>query len=220
LDRGISARSTVKIRCDDRARHHRIRPRSSRDRRDRPPGGRSGIIPASELALLLAGHLPDRAHRADRKDVAGGLLVQTDDKTPGRRHLAQGRDQVAATTLDAELNDLKFAFRVDKHVKYKTISYDKDWRRSVSRGADEPGRFGAHRRARPPGWPPPTGSRRAPDRGSVVASDAFFIVRDGMWPASRAAPPRFVGYQPGGSIATDEVIKAPTRTASPWCSPA
>ena len=77
------------------------------------------------MRLLLAGSLPDpRAAGLTAKTVAGGLLVQTRDNAVV--------DDIALKTVtrraptDAELRDLKFAFRVAKHVKSNTIVYAKD----------------------------------------------------------------------------------------------
>src|SRR5439155_2686368 len=77
------------------------------------------------LRLLLAGSLPaPRAAGLTAKTVAGGLLVQTRDN-------AVVDDIVLRTVTrreptEAELRDLKFAFRVAKHVKSNTIVYAKD----------------------------------------------------------------------------------------------
>ena len=98
------------------------------------------------LRLLLAGGLPDpRAAGLTAKTVAGGLLVQSRDNA-----VVDDMDLKTVTKrapTNAELRDLRFAFRVAKHVKSNTIVYAKDWRRSASAPADEPGGFRAHRRA-------------------------------------------------------------------------
>jgi AICAR transformylase/IMP cyclohydrolase PurH len=61
---------------------------------------------------------------------------------------AEDRDQARAD--DAELRDLRFAFRVAKHVKSNTIVYAKD-RATVGIGAGQMSRVDprASRRARP-----------------------------------------------------------------------
>src|SRR3954465_13081310 len=77
------------------------------------------------LRLLLAGGLPDpRSAGLTAKTVAGGLLVQSRDN-------AVVDDMVLRTVTkrapsEAELRDLKFAFRVAKHVKSNTIIYAKN----------------------------------------------------------------------------------------------
>src|ERR1700743_1272270 len=77
------------------------------------------------LRLLLAGALPDpRAQGLTAKTAAGGLLVQSRDNAV--------IDDMALKTVtkraptEAELHDLKFAFRVAKHVKSNTVVYAKD----------------------------------------------------------------------------------------------
>lgn len=158
------------------------------------------------LRLLLAGSLPDpRAPGLTAKTVAGGLLVQSRDnavvddmtfKVVTRR-----------TPTDAEMRDLKFAFRVAKHVKSNTIIYARDLA-TVGIGAGQMSRVDSARIA----------ARKAQDaanelklaepltKGSVVASDAFFPFADGMLACIEAGATAVV--QPGGSMRDDEVIKA------------
>jgi len=158
------------------------------------------------LRLLLAGGLPDpRARGLVFKSVAGGLLVQSRDNAVA--------DDLALKTVTkrkptaAELADLKFAFRVAKHVKSNTIVYAKD-AATVGIGAGQMSRVDAARIA----------ARKAEDaakaaklnepltKGSVVASDAFFPFADGLLVAIEAGATAVI--QPGGSIRDDEVIAA------------
>jgi len=158
------------------------------------------------LRLLLAGGLPDpRAKGLVFKSVAGGLLVQSRDNAVA--------DDLALKTVTkrkptaAELADLKFAFRVAKHVKSNTIVYAKDGA-TVGIGAGQMSRVDAARIA----------ARKAEDaakaakldapstNGSVVASDAFFPFADGLLVAIEAGATAVI--QPGGSIRDDEVIAA------------
>jgi phosphoribosylaminoimidazolecarboxamide formyltransferase/IMP cyclohydrolase len=158
------------------------------------------------LRLLLAGGLPDaRAAGLTVKSVAGGFL-------------AQSRDNASVDAMDlrvvtkrapsnAELADLRFAFRVAKHVKSNTIVYAKD-RATVGIGAGQMSRVDAARIA----------ARKAEDaakelglaapltRGSVVASDAFFPFADGLLVAIEAGATAVI--QPGGSMRDPEVIAA------------
>src|SRR5262249_22984124 len=83
------------------------------------------IIGANKnLRLLIAGGLRDpRAPGLAVKSVAGGLLVQSRDNAIV--------DETQLTTVTkraptrAELSDLRFAFRVAKHVKSNAIVYAK-----------------------------------------------------------------------------------------------
>jgi len=164
------------------------------------------VAAKKNLRLLLAGGLPDpRAAGLTAKTVAGGLLVQSRDNAVVDDLALKTVTRRAAT--DSELRDLKFAFRVAKHVKSNTIVYAKDLA-TVGIGAGQMSRVDSSRIA----------ARKAQDaaaelklpapmtRGSVVASDAFFPFADGLLVAIEAGATAVI--QPGGSIRDDEVIKA------------
>src|SRR3954467_2634776 len=77
------------------------------------------------LRLLLADGIPDPRHTGlTAKTVAGGLLVQSRDNAVVDDMTLKVVTKRAP--YDAELRDLKFAFRVAKHVKSNTIVYAKD----------------------------------------------------------------------------------------------
>jgi phosphoribosylaminoimidazolecarboxamide formyltransferase/IMP cyclohydrolase len=158
------------------------------------------------LRLLLAGALPDpRIPGLTAKTVAGGLLVQSRDNAVVDDMTFKIVTKRAPT--DAEMRDLKFAFRVAKHVKSNTIIYAKDLA-TVGIGAGQMSRVDSARIA----------ARKAQDaakeldlaepltKGSVVASDAFFPFADGMLACIEAGATAVV--QPGGSMRDEEVIKA------------
>jgi phosphoribosylaminoimidazolecarboxamide formyltransferase/IMP cyclohydrolase len=158
------------------------------------------------LRLLIAGGLPDpRARGLTVKSVAGGLLVQSRDNA------VVDDMQLKVVTKRAptgkELADLRFAFRVAKHVKSNTIVYAKSLA-TVGIGAGQMSRVDSARIA----------ARKAEDaarelglsepltKGSVVASDAFFPFADGLLVAIEAGATAVI--QPGGSVRDDEVIAA------------
>jgi phosphoribosylaminoimidazolecarboxamide formyltransferase/IMP cyclohydrolase len=164
------------------------------------------VAAKKNLRLLLAGSLPDpRADGLTVKSVAGGLLVQSRDNATVDEMQLKTVTKRAPTA--AELDDLRFAFRVAKHVKSNTIVYAKD-RATVGIGAGQMSRIDAARIA----------ARKAEDaakelklaapltKGSVVASDAFFPFADGLLVAIEAGATAVI--QPGGSMRDDEVIKA------------
>jgi len=103
--------------------------------------------------------------------------------------------------------DLRFAFRVAKHVKSNAIVYAKNLS-TVGIGAGQMSRVDSSRIA----------ARKALDateaaglteslaKGSVVASDAFFPFADGLLAAVEAGATAVI--QPGGSMRDDEVIAA------------
>jgi phosphoribosylaminoimidazolecarboxamide formyltransferase/IMP cyclohydrolase len=164
------------------------------------------VAAKKNLRLLLAGGLPDpRAPGLTVKSVAGGLLVQSrDNATIDEMQL---KTVTKRAPSEAELADLRFAFRVAKHVKSNTIVYAKD-RATIGIGAGQMSRVDAARIA----------ARKAEDaareqklsapltKGSVVASDAFFPFADGLLVAIEAGATAVI--QPGGSMRDDEVIKA------------
>jgi phosphoribosylaminoimidazolecarboxamide formyltransferase / IMP cyclohydrolase len=167
----------------------------------------SAIVGAKKnLRLLLAGGLPDpRAPGLTVKSVAGGLLAQSRDSAVVDEMQIKVVTKRAPST--AELEDLRFAFRVAKHVKSNTIVYAKD-RATVGIGAGQMSRVDAALIA----------ARKAEDaakaaglpeslaKGSVVASDAYFPFADGLLVAIEAGATAVI--QPGGSIRDGEVIKA------------
>jgi len=164
------------------------------------------VAAKKNLRLLLAGGLPDpRASGLTVKSVAGGLLVQSRDNAVVDE--MQLRCVTKRAPSEAELADLRFAFRVAKHVKSNTIVYAKD-RATVGIGAGQMSRVDAARIA----------ARKAQDaaeaeklpaprtKGSVVASDAFFPFPDGLLVAIEAGATAVI--QPGGSVNDDKVIAA------------
>jgi phosphoribosylaminoimidazolecarboxamide formyltransferase / IMP cyclohydrolase len=158
------------------------------------------------LRLLLAGGLPDpRAKGLTAKTVAGGLLVQTRDNAVVDDMELKPVTKRAPT--NAELRDLRFAFRVAKHVKSNAIVYAKE-SATVGIGAGQMSRVDAARIAarKAEDAARESGRKEPPTRGSVVASDAFFPFADGLLVAIEAGATAVI--QPGGSVRDDEVIKA------------
>ncbi len=164
------------------------------------------VATKKNLRLLLAGGLPDpRAAGLTAKTVAGGLLVQSRDNAVVDDMALKIVTKRAPT--EAELQDLRFAFRVAKHVKSNTIVYAKDLA-TVGIGAGQMSRVDSARIA----------ARKAEDaakelglaapmtKGSVVASDAFFPFADGLLVAIEAGATAVI--QPGGSMRDNEVIAA------------
>ncbi len=158
------------------------------------------------LRLLLAGGIPDpRTAGLVAKTVAGGLLVQSRDNA-----VVDDMDLKPVTKrapTNAELRDLRFAFRVAKHVKSNTIVYAKDVA-TVGIGAGQMSRVDAARIAarKAEDAAKSAGLKEAATKGSVVASDAFFPFADGLLVAIEAGATAVI--QPGGSVRDDEVIKA------------
>jgi phosphoribosylaminoimidazolecarboxamide formyltransferase/IMP cyclohydrolase len=164
------------------------------------------VAAKKNLRLIITGGLPDpRAKGLTVKSVAGGLLVQSRDNAVVDD--MQLKTVTRRAPSEAELADLRFAFRVAKHVKSNTIVYARN-RATVGMGAGQMSRVDAARIA----------ARKAEDaahelklpapltKGSVVASDAFFPFPDGLLVAIEAGATAVI--QPGGSVNDPKVIEA------------
>jgi phosphoribosylaminoimidazolecarboxamide formyltransferase/IMP cyclohydrolase len=173
---------------------------------DATPEAIAVVAAKKNLRLLLAGGLPDpRSRGFTAKTVAGGLLVQSRDNASADD--IELRVVTRRAPSEAELRDLRFAFRVAKHVKSNTIIYAKDMA-TVGIGAGQMSRVDAARIAARKAQDAATALKLAQPmtQGSVVASDAFFPFADGMLACIEAGATAVI--QPGGSMRDDEVIKA------------
>ncbi len=158
------------------------------------------------LRLLIAGALPDPSlPTLSVRSVAGGLLVQDRDNG-GLADEPLNAPTKRAPSL-REMADLRFAWRVAKHVKSNAIVYARDGA-TVGIGAGQMSRVDSARLAARKaeevaaiaGWTEPR------TRGSVVASDAFFPFADGLIATIEAGATAVI--QPGGSVRDAEVIAA------------
>ena len=147
------------------------------------------------IRLLIT---PSRSQRPqlDYKRVAGGLLVQQADSA-----LYQSLDAVTKRCADeAEMRDLKFAWKVSKYVKSNAIVYARD-EATVGVGAGQMSRINSARiaalKAQQAGFDLPA---------AVMASDAFFPFRDGVDNAAKDGITAVI--QPGGGLRDAEVIAA------------
>jgi phosphoribosylaminoimidazolecarboxamide formyltransferase / IMP cyclohydrolase len=164
------------------------------------------IAARRNLRLLVAGGLPDpRLAELTYKPVSGGLLVQSRDNA--MVDLMELRVVTKRAPSEAELNDLKFAFRVAKHVKSNAIVYAKDLA-TVGIGAGQMSRVDSSRIAaqKAAEAAASAGLAQSLAKGSVVASDAFFPFADGLLAAAEAGATAVI--QPGGSMRDKEVIDA------------
>jgi phosphoribosylaminoimidazolecarboxamide formyltransferase / IMP cyclohydrolase len=127
--------------------------------------------------------------------VSGGLLIQDRDDLP------QLEDEWKVVTerqpTDAEMADLRFAWKVCRHVKSNAIVFAKGGM-LLGAGAGQMSRLDSSYIA---GMK--SGAR---SQGGVVASDAFFPFRDGIDEAAKAGIKAVI--QPGGSRNDDDVIAA------------
>lgn len=164
------------------------------------------VATKKNLRLLLTGGLPDpRAAGLSFRPVAGGFLVQTrDNANVDDMDLRVVTKRVPSV---AELRDLKFAFRVAKHVKSNAIVYAKGGA-TVGIGAGQMSRVDSSKIAalKAAETAKALGLEDSLAKGSVVASDAFFPFPDGLLAAAEAGATAVI--QPGGSLRDGEVIKA------------
>ena len=167
---------------------------------------RETITRRRQARLLVTGGLPDPYARPwTVRSVAGGLLVQTRDDANADRLELKVVTRRAPTT--EEIADLKFAFRVCKHVKSNTVVYARDGA-TVGIGAGQMSRVDSARIAAIKARDAAKAAGRSEPLtiGSVAASDAFFPFPDGLLAVAEAGAVAVI--QPGGSINDKDVIAA------------
>jgi phosphoribosylaminoimidazolecarboxamide formyltransferase/IMP cyclohydrolase len=160
----------------------------------------------TNLRLLIADGLPDpRFGGQIVRSVGGGLLIQ--DRDTAVVDAMELKVVTRRAPDEREMADLKFAWRVVKHVKSNAIVYARDGA-TVGIGAGQMSRVDsaviaarkAAEAAKAAGLAEPL------TKGSVVASDAFFPFADGLLAAAEAGATAVI--QPGGSMRDQEVIDA------------
>lgn len=132
------------------------------------------------------------------QSIGGGLLVQEEDL----KGLAKDECQVVTDRApsEEEWEQLLFAWKVVKHVKSNAIVLAKDFR-TVGVGAGQMNRVGSAKIA--------IEQAKENSKGSVLASDAFFPMRDTVQAAAEAGVTAII--QPGGSIRDEESIEEANR---------
>ncbi|NTZ92274.1 bifunctional phosphoribosylaminoimidazolecarboxamide formyltransferase/IMP cyclohydrolase [Agrobacterium tumefaciens] len=167
---------------------------------------KSIIARKPNLRLLTAGGLPDpRAAGITAKTVSGGLLVQSRDNG-----MVEDLDLKVVTKrapTAQELEDMKFAFKIAKHVKSNAVIYAKDGQ-TAGIGAGQMSRVDSARIAaqKAEDAAEALGLAEPLTRGSAVASEAFYPFADGLLAAIAAGATAVI--QPGGSMRDQEVIDA------------
>jgi phosphoribosylaminoimidazolecarboxamide formyltransferase/IMP cyclohydrolase len=159
------------------------------------------LMSSKKNRRLLKAHFPDLSHYGLRPQkqlrslLCGGLLVQdldTEDVRPDDLKVVTER-----APTEKEMESLRFAWRVVKHVRSNAIVLVQG-KETVGIGAGQMSRVDASVLAV---W-------KAGDRvkGSVLASDAFFPMRDAVDAAADAGVTAII--QPGGSKGDDDAIAA------------
>jgi len=132
------------------------------------------------------------------KRMLGGVLVQQPDLGS-----LQGKELRVVTKREpseAELVDLRFAWKVCKHVKSNAIVFAKDGA-TIGVGAGQMSRVDSVKLA--------AMKAQRSLQGTVVASDAFFPFPDGVEEAAKAGATAVI--QPGGSVKDPDVIATADR---------
>ncbi|MCG3135382.1 MAG: Bifunctional purine biosynthesis protein PurH [Planctomycetes bacterium] len=147
------------------------------------------------VRLLACGDLTAPAGALDRsaRRILGGMLVQDHDTASH----AEWRAATKRAPTESEDRDLRFAWKVAKHVASNAIVVVKDGM-LLGAGGGQTSRVDSARIA-----VAKAGERV---RGAVAAGDAFFPFRDGLDVLLRAGVTACV--QPGGSVRDAEVVSA------------
>ena len=164
------------------------------------------IAAKPNLRLLTTGALPDpRARGIVAKTVSGGLLVQSRDNVMVEDLELKVVTRRAPTAT--ELEDMKFAFKIAKHVKSNAVIYAKDGQ-TAGIGAGQMSRVDSARIAalKAEDAAKALGLAEPLTKGSAVASEAFYPFADGLLAAIAAGATAVI--QPGGSMRDAEVIAA------------
>src|ERR1700688_193346 len=149
------------------------------------------------LLLLPQGGL-DHDKELQMKRILGGMLIQQPDL--GNLHDKELKVVTRREPTAAELADLKFAWKVCKHVKSNAIVFAKD-RATLGVGAGQMSRVDSVKIA--------VMKAQNSLKGTAVASDAFFPFSDGVEEAAKAGATAII--QPGGSVKDSEVIATADR---------
>ena len=156
------------------------------------------------LRLLLLSDIGKLAPNATLvKSISGGLLVQSADSISAMDFKVVSKRQPTAQ----EMSDLRFAFKVAKHVKSNAIVFAQNGT-TVGIGAGQMSRIDSTRIAVRKSMDAATalGLKTPLVNDAVLASDAFFPFADGIEAAAEAGATAII--QPGGAMRDDEVIKA------------
>lgn len=134
------------------------------------------------------------AGTVDMKKVSGGILIQeTDSSLFDESELKVVTDRIPTKR---EMEDMKFAMKVVKHIKSNGIVLARDGK-TIGVGPGQTNRI----------WAIQNSVRQATEatEGAVLASDAFFPFDDNVEAAAKAGITAVI--QPGGSVHDEDCIK-------------
>jgi phosphoribosylaminoimidazolecarboxamide formyltransferase/IMP cyclohydrolase len=149
----------------------------------------------NNVRLVQVGTLSNNSHPSECRFISGGALVQDANDQPDDE--SEWNVVTEITPDEEQLQDLRFAWSVVRHVKSNAIVLVRQ-QSMVGAGAGQMSRVDAVEIA----------IRKAEDRArhSVLASDAFFPFPDSIEQAAQAGIAAII--QPGGSRRDQEVIDA------------
>jgi len=160
------------------------------------PQARQLLAAKANLRLLeLAPAAVERASRQQLRSVLGGVLVQELDDQPVDETAWQVMSKRQPT--GQELEDLRFAWRLVRHVRSNAITVAKGGQ-SLGIGAGQMNRVGSARIA--------LETAAAKAKGAVLASDGFFPFDDTVRLAAQYGITAVI--QPGGSVRDADSIAA------------
>ena len=160
------------------------------------PAARELLAAKANLRLLeLDPAAIARASHQQLRSVLGGVLVQELDDQPVDESVWQVVSQRQPTAQ--ELEDLRFAWRLVRHVRSNAITVAKDGQ-SLGIGAGQMNRVGSARIA--------VETAAAKAQGAVLASDGFFPFDDTVRLAAEHGITAVI--QPGGSVRDADSIAA------------
>ena len=147
------------------------------------------------IRLLETGPIIQSNEGLNIKKVTGGILVHTREWPDIEK--VKLKVVTKRKPTPAELEDLKFAWKVNKHTKSNSVVFAKN-KTAYGLGVGQMSRVDASIIAK----------RKSAGRaeGGVMSSDAFFPFRDAVDEAAKAGIKAVI--QPGGSVRDEEVIQA------------
>ncbi|MBF0274770.1 MAG: bifunctional phosphoribosylaminoimidazolecarboxamide formyltransferase/IMP cyclohydrolase [Nitrospinae bacterium] len=153
------------------------------------------LMEKKNIRLLTADFNKNALPAVNGKFVSGGMLLQDNDIPVYDESTWKIVTDIKPT--EKEINDLKFAFTVVKHVKSNAIVYARNGK-TIGIGAGQMSRVDSVNIA--------NSKKCEPTEGAMMASDAFFPFRDAVDNAAKAGIKAII--QPGGSIKDQDIIDA------------
>ncbi len=164
-------------------------------------GSRERLARKKRVRLVEVDRIAGHAQNREIRSTAAGLLVQDRDEAGASED--EWRVVTKRIPTEQEMADLRFAWKVAKHVRSNAIVLARDGA-MIGVGAGQMSRIDSVRFAVEKAV-----AMNHDVRGSALASDGFFPFPDGVQNGAEAGAAAII--QPGGSIRDDEVIAEADR---------